>query len=165
MAPVQLKSWLEVANSFDISKRGEVALCATRQDEIGFYTQDRQTMLYPALTAPLAGKGNADLVCPRPHLDALRAFLADCQCFLVIGTSGQDEDVLGFLAECAQRIHVVHYVSDTVEVAKSVEARIAAVCPAFRKARHPAYYGNGFRWYVGDPLFQEFLIKVIELTL
>jgi hypothetical protein len=53
--------------------------------------------LYPLLTAPLAGKGHADFVCPREHIQAAQEFLQTCRKFLIIGTSGLDDDLLNFL--------------------------------------------------------------------
>ena len=52
---------------------------------------------YPILTAPLAGKGAAAMVCPDAHLAIARDFLKDCSRFLVIGCSGRDDDLLDLL--------------------------------------------------------------------
>ncbi len=52
---------------------------------------------YPILTAPLAGKYLNDAVCPESHISAAREFLDDCKKFLIIGTSGLDEDLLALL--------------------------------------------------------------------
>lgn len=53
--------------------------------------------VYPVLTAPLAGKGITDMVCPADHLQAAREFLGECHKFMVIGSSGVDEDLLELL--------------------------------------------------------------------
>lgn len=57
---------------------------------------------YPILTAPLAGKGMADIVCPSMHIQAAKEFLQDCRKFLVIGSSGLDQDLLAPLNEAVQ---------------------------------------------------------------
>jgi hypothetical protein len=55
--------------------------------------------LYPVMTLPLATKTPGDAVCPQSHLETLQAFLADCEKYLVIGTSGRDADLLHILSE------------------------------------------------------------------
>ena len=58
---------------------------------------DRDAWLYPVLTAPLAGKGITDSVCPASHVTDAGNFLSDCTKFLIIGTAGWDDDLMGFL--------------------------------------------------------------------
>ena len=53
--------------------------------------------IYPILTAPMAGKGPADVVCPDSHIEFAKEFLADCHKFLIIGSSGLDNDLLALL--------------------------------------------------------------------
>ncbi len=53
--------------------------------------------VYPVLTAPLAGKGIADAVCPASHIEAAKDFLGECRKFLIVGTSGLDDDLLSLL--------------------------------------------------------------------
>ena len=53
--------------------------------------------IYPLITAPLAGKNLGEAVCPNEHLYHARQFLKDCQKFLIIGTSGLDDDLMEFL--------------------------------------------------------------------
>ena len=54
---------------------------------------------YPLLTAPLAGKGVSAMVCPESHLASAKEFLKDCSRFLIIGSSGRDDDLLELLNE------------------------------------------------------------------
>jgi len=49
--------------------------------------------LYPVLTAPLVAKGADAYSCPPSHIDIAEEFLKDCRKFLIIGTSGRDDDV------------------------------------------------------------------------
>ena len=55
---------------------------------------------YPIMTAPLADKGIADMVCPTAHIEVAKDFLKQCRKFLIIGTSGLDEDLLGSPERC-----------------------------------------------------------------
>ena len=53
--------------------------------------------LYPIITAPLAGKNLGEAVCPSEHLDRAREFLQGCRKFLIVGSSGLDDDLLSLL--------------------------------------------------------------------
>lgn len=72
--------------------------------------QDEGRWYYPVLTAPLAEKSDSDLVCPPAHREALATFLSECKKYLIIGTSGFDQDLLAQIAEHAPEPEVVHYV-------------------------------------------------------
>jgi hypothetical protein len=106
-----------------------------------------ETLLYPLLTAPLRGK---TFVCPEDHSEALRAFLADCHQFLVIGTSGLDEDLLEVLSECITgSAHHVTYVGrgpTIIEVQSRFEQSVNAFKQAGRRAKFQATtFDCGFR--------------------
>ncbi len=77
-------------------------------------------LAYPLITAPLAGKDASALVCPSQHLEALRQFMATCERYVFIGTSGFDGDVLGFLDEHMPTGSVAEFVGKGQE---AVEAR------------------------------------------
>ncbi len=64
---------------------------------------------YPWLTAPVRGK---TFRCPDDHRAAMRAFVADCHKYLIIGTSGLDDDLLNEIASVidGSKKHLVHYV-------------------------------------------------------
>ena len=55
--------------------------------------------VYPYLTAPMVGKELLSASCPALHVQYAQAFLSDCRKFLVIGTSGQDEDLIQLLGQ------------------------------------------------------------------
>lgn len=82
---------------------------------------------YPWLTAPVIDK---ELRCPRYHTEALHSFVADCTRFLVIGTSGLDDDLLRELALATKGslARSIQYV-DTND---TVKARFERVIPAFK---------------------------------
>ncbi len=111
--------------------------------------------LYPVLTAPLAGKGPSSLVCPREHLLAAGGFLGVCDKFLVIGTSGMDDDLFDLLrTSFPQGTKLRAHFVGSKDVQKVVDRYKRAVqrfdrgtCQSFQK---------GFRHYVRGselPLF------------
>lgn len=144
-------SWRDTLRLFDPTKRGETIFCPSRRDETHFMSHD-QKLLYPVLTAPLAGKGHTDLVCPESHLDALRSFLGDCERFIFIGTSGQDEDVLALLHESVRTVEMIDYVTNSEASAREVYGRVLKACPVFSGTNRVGFFGDGFRHYAGEPL-------------
>lgn len=121
-----------------------------------------QNMVYPLITAPLAGKGVDEMVCPTRHIEVARDFLKDCKKFLIVGTSGLDEDLLSFLNSAVRnavnwgRIHVV---GGTEQDAKTTFERFQAGVTAFRGV--PAKpglnaHGIGLRPYVSEGQLQIF---------
>jgi len=118
-------SWDEALKGFDPQQtRGEIVVEKSQSNSIGWSLN--QALLYPVLTAPLAGKGHMDLVCPEPHLEALRTFLEDCRHYVIIGTSGQDEDLLAFLREVRRtsKRPIAYYVSDSEPNARLTSDRM-----------------------------------------
>jgi hypothetical protein len=139
--------------AINLGDRGSMIFSRSRDNAAQFTHSigKKITELYPVLTAPLAGKGAMDLVCPSAHLAALRAFLQDCHHFIMIGTSGRDEDVLALLRDSVKKVLYVDYVSDSEQNAKAVADRVTRACPAFGGVRIGLFPG-GFRRYVGDGL-------------
>jgi hypothetical protein len=138
--------------------RTETILDRSRVDTREWSHPERRVPLYPVLTAPLAGKGHVDLVCPISHLKALQEFLGQCEEYLIIGTSGQDEDLHGFLRQHAKKVTKVHCVSVSVEEAERVHERLASACPPLAHGRWKLV-GGGFRGYLGGEEFRAFLNK------
>ena len=117
----------------------------------------RKDFLYPLLTAPLAGKVETDMVCPQSHIDEARRFLADCKKFLIIGTSGLDEDLLGFLGGAVPKPPaLVHVVTENAKVSADVWDRFARVRAFASILEPPLAYESGFRTYLTSPDFQRF---------
>jgi hypothetical protein len=119
------------------------------------YTQH----LYPLLTAPLAGKGVSDAVCPGSHVEVAKEFLSDCQKFLIIGTSGLDEDLLAMVDSALSssgvyyHIHIVNSGEGGDEAHKNFLKGIRA----FRDSIDiGSIFREGFREYLRDGL-QSFL--------
>lgn len=113
--------------------------------------------VYPVITAPLAGKSDADIVCPASHIATLKDLLRNCGRYLFVGTSGLDDDLLAVLGQSVPDQSLAHYVSasDVGDVAKRVESTV----PQFRVMSEVAgiRYGRGFREYVLSGEFQQFL--------
>ena len=120
------------------------------------------SLLYPLLTAPLAGKGQADLVCPGEHVKAARDFLKDCKKFLIIGSSGLDDDLLGVLDDAVDpglnpKIHmmVVGSGQPTDETLRNFQDGVRAF-RSLHRYRDDIPYTNGFREYVSSEEFKTF---------
>ena len=140
-----------------IPPNAQIIWSGSRQMARAWFAPGGEAILYPLLTAPLAGKDQTALVCTPETLKRLHLFLKDCAHYLVIGTSGQDTDLLGFLAESVSSVRVVHYVNFQQEATRECQVRIEAGCPMFKSAPSQVLYPHGFRAYLGSEQFQDFL--------
>ena len=125
--------------------------------------------LYPIITAPLAGKNILDAVCPDTHLEFARSFISQCKKYLIIGTSGLDEDLLTLLndsipSDQSLAVHIVG--SNHVE---SVRDRFVKEIEAFQRAnmlesRFPSnrfvIFNEGFDNYLNN----QQLSKLLEVN-
>jgi len=156
-------SWDNALEGFDI-------FCKIPENEIlvsdmglpvrdyGTYGRDH---VYPLLTAPLAGKGVSDAVCPDSHVEVAKEFLSSCQKFLIIGTSGLDEDLLAIVDSTLsnptvyRHIHIVNSGPGADEARKKLEQGIK-VFGTNIDVRN--IFREGFRKYLRDGLrsFSEF---------
>jgi len=84
-------------SSLSFLKEGE--LTVVNELHRTFQLERNGQHLYPLLTAPLAGKGDDDIVCPQTHLEAAKEFLSACHRYLVIGCSGLDTDLLSLISD------------------------------------------------------------------
>ena len=117
--------------------------------------------LYPIITAPLAGKGLIDIVCPKSHVTAGQEFMKDCSKFLIIGTSGLDEDLLTFVDNAVppKSRPLVHIV-DRDGGADNTRTKFEEGVRAFRNTRQTpsqSTFKEGFRNYLSSQPFQAFL--------
>ena len=69
----------------------------TWTNRIGTENGPQNVRLFPAITAPVAGKARDDVLCPDGHKKSLYRFLSSCHKILIIGCSGLDEDLLDLL--------------------------------------------------------------------
>ena len=107
---------------------------------------------YPVLTAPLAGKSSSEMVCPPSHLATAREFLAECSRFLVIGSSGLDDDLLDLLQETVRPKNPwVQFVSGSEELGQKAWERFRSRVRAFRSVSSldgEVVFDGGFEAYV-----------------
>jgi hypothetical protein len=113
---------------------------------------------YPIVTAPLAGKTINDAVCPESHLKYARQFIRDCSKYLVIGTSGLDEDLLSLLDNeiSSNSTPVTHFVSGTYD-AKDVYERFIKKVRAFHNASTFFAHNEPYFHKVYDKGFDDYL--------
>ena len=109
-------------------------------------------LIYPAITVPVAGKYEYN--CPASHVESLEQFLTVCDSFLIIGVSGQDEDLLDLLAENVKRC--THIMIVGLSEVEEVDARFAKRVPAFARVSRETYPGGFSNFMTGhlDPFLQ-----------
>jgi hypothetical protein len=115
--------------------------------------------LYPVLTAPLVAKGADAYSCPPSHIDLAEEFLKDCKKFLIIGTSGRDEDVHQLLNRTVPngRFQWLAFVGREDVVQAFTDFQTGA--PAFELSQHIGNnptYSDGFRSYAYSDELDEF---------
>ncbi len=118
-------------------------------------TPRRGHWLYPILTAPLAGKGISDVVCPRSHFEFAEGFLKECKNYLVIGTSGFDIDLLDLMGESIppNEFHFVHFIGQDTNPTKESLVRFQAKVEAFHRGKtNVIEFAKGFRNYLESDL-------------
>ena len=150
-------SWDEALERFDPSTEtpeNEI-IVKNWEHPVRAYTVVNKPYIYPLLTAPLAGKGVSDAICPDSHINVAKEFLRDCQKFLIIGTSGLDEDLLALVDSSLsdsmvyRHIHIVNYGSGGDEAYKKF-ARGIKVFSDRIDVRN--VFREGFRKYLQDGL-------------
>ena len=111
--------------------------------------------MYPLITAPIAGKELADVVCPDSHVDVAQEFLSACEKFLIIGTSGLDHDLFALLnASVATGSHMIQVVGK--EQAWETSDRFRQQVAAFSDPDPRKPYVEGFRAYVSSDDWRAF---------
>jgi hypothetical protein len=119
--------------------------------------EDARGWLYPCITAPEAGKiPSTSFSCPKSHTEAATDFLEDCERFLIIGSSGLDEDLLSMLVtEREQRVKI-HLVGggDAFQAA----IRFSRAVPRFhRLGEQGTVYIEGLRAYLAAGSIRDLL--------
>lgn len=155
----------EVAlESFDPSSADVNSTIMDQRPEPSRRWRDPQTgsFFYPKLTAPLRDKV---FTCPTQHTHHLGRFLQGCHKFLVIGSSGLDEDLLDFIQDNSSKEDtVVQYVNNELRATLDIRERFEARISRFRSARprsiQPKLAANGFTRYLDTRDLEEFLAAV-----
>jgi hypothetical protein len=148
--------WDDAVKQFDISaKIPESQFLIKDNVNIVRGFRDNNHLLYPILTAPLAGKGVNDAVYPASHMKAAREFLSDFQKFLIVGTSGLDEDLLSFLDSAlvdSKKYYHIHIVGRRQE-ADEASGRFRKNIRAFTNfIPNDNVWRDGFRVYLKNGL-------------
>jgi len=110
-------AWIEAAADYEPNFRDIGRLVIRNSNALTFdilvpadpFRENAVYRAYPWLTSPIRGK---TLSCPEEHVKVMRSFLEDCHKFLIIGTSGLDDDLLLAMSESINSLeeHLVHYV-------------------------------------------------------
>lgn len=155
LGPTHRAGWNEWVENIDLDRIDRYWAMERTTAPISEIIIDDQHV-YPTITAPLADKMVTELNCPSSHTEHLRQFAAECEKYLIIGTSGLDGDVLEILKTSVSEVESIEYVglADT-ELTRS---RFEEVIPQFRNPpRLPKLHTDGFQAYVGSESFQTFL--------
>lgn len=156
-------TWIEAVNRTDILKtvpEDEIFVIDSVPSTAEYSPPGSNRWVYPVLTAPLAGKNPKDSVCPKSHISELEQFLNNCHKFLIVGTSGLDEDLMALidtaLGSDTKLYRLVHVV-DTKKGADEVAIRFRQNVRAFKNSIEQAnVFKLGFKQYMNHPLFQQF---------
>ncbi len=157
------KTWDDSLEGFDISLK-------TSEKEIMVFNNSHSVddiiiekcRVFPILTAPLAGKGPTDIVCPESHIEAARVFLNDCYKYLIIGTSGLDSDLLFHLDSMlpANRPSLLQVVNRGQDATLDTWERFMQGVPALGNhltTNAGDTFNEGFRKYLSSKHFKEFV--------
>lgn len=165
-------NWYRAFNSFQVVHNSEDYVRNLKQqsinlplgDEIVMFPipghqkiVDGATPLYPAITVPVDGK--YDLNCPPEILSKAKEFLADCNNYLIIGTSGRDQDLLDLLKDNAKggKILIVGREEDhTIKARENFMQHI----PQFTNF-DKYFHKRGFSQFIDDGKLESFLNTLI----
>ena len=112
---------------------------------------------YPILTAPLAGKGITDAVCPESHQTIAKEFLSSCERILVVGNSGLDADLLALLEDSLDtNIRLIHFVGKGLDDLDKAVTNFGNVVDVFQSNDLLTFFGDGFQRYMAITSLQEF---------
>ena len=151
------KGWYEALSYFDISQvvHERDIIIKHRLQSVCAERGINNHWLYPVLTAPLASKGISDAVCPDSHITAVKEFLSTCQKFLVIGTSGLDDDLLSIVDSCLADLMTYHHIHIVGKDggANDCSSRFEKGVKAFKnRIEKEKVFKEGFRQYLHNDL-------------
>ncbi len=150
--------WAEAVEGYDLRLDNREIVIFGPHDTIQDVNEAFQ-WYYPVLTAPLAEKSGSDLVCPPMHTEALNDFLSGCRKYLVLGTSGLDNDLLAQLAAHAAEPEIVHYVCG--DGSQDARDNFERAIPRFRSLEPTSRHDPNLRFgeYIGSVDFRNFLAR------
>lgn len=164
-------AWIKQVANLDIFQpveEHEIEISHFSENICGYMGKEprERRLYYPIMTAPLAGKDINKTVCPQSHIEAATEFLKDCFKFLIIGTSGLDEDLKDFLQTSVNHtrnpdpeVVIVDYDSPskpnaTDNVARQFGESIFADVYILKEIK---LYNKGFRKFLASQEFQQFI--------
>lgn len=115
------------------------------------------------LTAPLAGKSPRDVVAPKAVVNHMATFVRQCRRFLIVGSSGLDDDLLELLNEWATDVEMLHVVGGRPQEgnlaawSESALEKYQQGVEAFSTAASVTPFPGGFVEYLNSNTIQELL--------
>ncbi len=113
--------------------------------------------VYPAITVPVDGK--YDINCPKSQVEKMEDFLPNCHNYLIIGTSGKDQDLLDILKKNVRSAKVM-LVGREEESTAETRKRFMAAVPQFDNSIDTFYHERGFSQFVDSGMLDEFIEKL-----
>jgi len=164
-------AWINQVANLDIFQpvnEYEIEILHFSENIRGYMGKDprERRLYYPIMTAPLAGKDINKTVCPQSHIEAATEFLKDCFKFMIIGTSGLDEDLKEFLQTSVNhtrnpdhKVVVVDYDTSSRPNATDNVARQfgESIFTDIYTLKEIKLYNKGFREFLASQEFQQFI--------
>lgn len=119
------------------------------------------SFIYPALTVPVDGK--YDINCPESHQTKAKEFLTGCHNYLIIGTSGNDQDLLDLLKSHVRSAHVM-LVGREEESTLNTKKKFMDAVPQFQNSIEVFHHQRGFSEFVDSGKLDEFLESLPETS-
>ncbi len=119
---------------------------------------DGNTPVYPAITVPVDGK--YDINCPETHQAKAKEFLADCHNYLIIGTSGKDQDLLDLLKNNAKGGRTLLVGREEASTNKTRENFMLAV-PQLQNNFDAYFHQRGFSQFIDGGKLDDFLDNIV----
>ncbi len=116
------------------------------------------SFVYPAITVPVDGK--YDINCPASHQEKAKEFLPSCHNYLIIGTSGNDQDLLDLLKSHVRSAHVMLVGREENRTAETKRKFMDAV-PQFQNSIETFFDSRGFSKFVESGKLDEFLDLIV----
>ncbi|MEX0786181.1 MAG: hypothetical protein WD939_06050 [Dehalococcoidia bacterium] len=142
--------WERALDQFEPSSAPSDQTLVDERDDTshGWRHPDNGRFLYPRLTAPLREK---TFSCPEEHTWYLADFLSACHKFMIIGTSGLDDDLLDVMEEAVTAPCMVQYVNldeGVVHANQRFESKIRAFRERGPTAPEPQQFRGGLTNYL-----------------
>lgn len=113
---------------------------------------------YPAITIPVDGK--YEISCPPEILEKARSFLKECENYLIIGTSGNDKDLLDLLKENAKGGNTL-IIGREEESTKRTNANFLNAVPQLGGVVNRYFHQRGLSEFVDSGELDGFLSRLL----